>query len=861
MVADDTMVIAESQYTFDNKALQLAENFFDIEDVSLLKVGTFGYTTAVLSHIMRNGVFHRDMLYNEVFLVSANLNSTVYNWAKILDSSIELATPSRMDISLKVPIEDLERISTASSTAGTKTFTITRDKVFDVGGYKFLLPYDIKLFFSRSASNQLNVTASYDFNNYNFKDASITTPYLKIMLSSDNGVAQVTVQATIFQIERREWIFTMQSNDILDVGILEQNYGGNLVSFRASYNANSSALAGFQDIETIFNEINQPLTERFAYYTFIGGDTIRLYFSNRPTEFRPAFNSKVKLETFTTSAEDANFNYSGTIIIRDDQFEGISYQCLSLSGKATGGASIKSFRESKIALMEQLRTRNNYTTTYDLETFFKQVKKTKLRTNSDFSVVKLRDDIFRRHFSLYVLQKNKSNELVPTNTVDITLSLEEIADLGYSLKPGTMIIYDRIESRYRILKESELPEMYLSSPDSYLFCIPFLINFDFKEFPKANIYFTNYSKTINLSYSYYNVDNPFEIVINSFNLYRNPLYDIDGFNLSCFLNTTSVNLNLVKIRTILLKNGVEIGYADLERLGTTSEYKLLVRTTDSFDQDGNYLIEETFKEIETGADIPEIKLNGTYQIKLAVLINDTTTSAAKPSLYARMPDLANYSLVSELSADSEVSFADDLTDIMYCQLDVNESTGQLNLHKVPLIGALFYLNDEQNTEVMNDMYENILMARSVSTSLENNTSIDVKFVNSSGLSRYFDIDTVDLRLKFSMALYDFPTKDITKKIKAYIAEFIEGCNDKAEKRFSISNLIKELETNFSEIKYIKFFSVNGGNIQSLEQIQYLNENTDNLPVDYVPEYISVRKRLPKENSAHYFDYDIDITYI
>lgn len=855
-----TNVIAESQYVFDNKALQIAQNFFDIEDVSLLKVGTFGYTTAVLSNIMRNSVFHRDMLYNEVFLVSANLNSTLYNWSKILDQNIDLAAPASMEIALKLAIDDIERLSTTNS-SGVKTFTVPRETVFDVSGFKFLLPYDLKILFSQAANGQISVTASYDFSNYNYKTNSITTPYLKVMLSNEDGVPFISISCTIFQIEKRDWIFTMTSNDILDVGIIEQNYGGNLVSFRATYNANSNSLDSFQDIETIFNEINQPTTERFAYYTFIGSDTVRLYFSNKPSEFRPAFNSRVKIETFTTLAEEGNFDYSGNITVRDERFENVTYSCLSLSGKATGGASIKSFRESKIALMEEIRTRRNYTTTYDLETYFKQVKKQRLRTNSNFSVVKLRDDIFRRHFSLFVLQKNKLNELVPTNTANISLSLEEVSEMNYSLKPGTMVVYDRIEDRYRILRDGELPEVYLTSPDSYLFCIPFLINFDFKEFPKANIFFTNYSKTIGLTYTYYNVNSIFEIIINSFELSRNTLYDLEGFNLSCYLNTTSVNLNLVKVRAILLKNGNEVGYADLVRDGTTSKYNLLVKTSDTFDQEGNYIIEDTFKEVDTAVDITELKLNGTYTIKLAVFINTGGPSSDKTPFYERMSDLANYALVSELTANEEVSFADDLTDIMYCQVSVTANTGRMTLHSVPMVGALFYLNNEQNTEIMNDLYENISMARSVSTSLENNTSIDIKFANSCGISRYFDVDTVDLRLKFSIALNVSPTKALDKSIRNFVAEFVESCNDKTEKRFSISNLNKELENRFTEIKYIKIFSLNGGSIQNLQQVQYLNESIDNLPIDYVPEYISVRKRLPKETSEHYFDYDIDITYI
>lgn len=852
--------ISESQHSFNNNALQIAERFIKIEDTSLLKVGSFGYITSLFSNIMRNSVFHRDMLYNEIFLVSSNLNSTLYNWAKILDFDIELASPSSMDIAITLPISSIEDLATASS-SGSKIFTIERSTVFDVSGFKFLLPYDLKIIFRRNANNQLAVSATYDFANYNLKPPSISTPYLKVMLSTENGVSKVTIAATIFQIEKRDWTYTIFSNDILDAGIIEQNYGGNMVSFKVSYNTSSSSLSSFQELETIFNEIDQPTTSKYAYYTFVGSDTVRIYFSNKPTDFRPVFNSKVRLEVFTTLAEESNFDYSGAIVIRDESLKNIAYSCISLSGKAAGGASVKSFRETKIALMEQLRTRKNYTTTYDLETYFKEVKKTKLAANSEFKVVKLRDDFFRRQFSLYMLQRNKSGDVVPTNTIDLSLTLDEIAAMDYSLKPGTLLVYDRIESQYRMLKENELPEVYLQSPDSYVFCNPFLINFDFKEFPKANFYLTNYTKTSNLSYTYYNIDSPFEVVINSLEVSRNPIHDIDGFKVSCFLNTTTLNFDTTKVRVILIKDGVEIGYADMSREGDTSEFRLTVKASDTFDADGNYLVTDTFREIESGSIIPVIRLNGSYTIKLAVLSNEPGVNGILTNLYETMGNLAGYTLLLELESTDQFSFADDLSDLVYSQMNLDTVTGRIVVRKIPVIGALFYLNDVQNAEVMNEVYASILMARGVATALENNTSVDIKFYNTSGLSQYFDVDTVDLRLRMSISLSELPTQSFDETLRNFIASYIEDCNSKAEKRFSISNLIRELETKFPTIRYCKFFSINGGNIQNVEQIRYKNAGIDSLPVSYVPEFISVRKTLPNGTSSRHFAHDIQIDYV
>lgn len=861
-MANEVTTVAESSYIFNDAALKLSENFFDVEDVSLLKVGMFGYTTSVMSSIMRNSVYHRDQLYNEMFLVSANLNSTLYNYSKILNSNVELATPSQMQVAIKISLDDLQNIATASASAdNTSEYVIDRNTVFDAGGFKFLLPCSLKILFSRNSSSLTHISAVYDINTYNYNDGTLITPYVKTTLITEGGVQYVVISALLYQIERRDWIFTMASNDILDVGIIEQNYGTNLVNFRALYSENNSSTSNFSEIETIFNEVNKNTMEKFAYYTFVGGDTVRLFFSNKSGDFRPAFNSKVKLETFTTSAEDGNIDYAGTLTIRDTNFENVRYTCVPLSSGATGGTSVKSFRDSKIALMEKMRTRDNYTTTYDLDTYFKNIRKTTFKSNSDFKVLKLRDDIFRRQFSLFVLQRTTDGELVPTNTVNLQFTLEEIESFNYSLKPGTMIVYDRIESRYRVLGDDEYPEAYMANDESYIFCVPFLINFNFKEFPKANIYFTNYDLTIPTAYDYVNINSPYDVVINNIEVSRNPVYDINNFNVSTYLNTNSINLNNVKIRLVISQDGANVGYADLSRVGDTSEFKLLVKTQDDFDVDGNYLILDTFKEIETGSTIPELRLHGSYTVKLGVFVPEKDSTILKTGVFQNMTDLSDFTLVVSMNATKQVSFADDLTDIMYCPLEFDDLNGRMVLASVPVIGAISYLNASANKNIMAEFYQHMQIARNVSSALENNTTIDIKYFNTSGVSNYFDVDTTDLRIRMTIALRNAVTKTLEEEISTYIAEFVESTNDQSEKRFSMSNLIKNLENKFSQIRYIKLSTVNGGNIQNIEQIKYLNTHIDELPTSYVPEFINVRKRQPSSGKTNYYEYAIDIDYI
>ncbi|BDH16471.1 MAG: hypothetical protein [Bacteriophage sp.] len=596
------------------------------------------------------------------------------------------------------------------------------------------------------------------------------------------------------------------------------------------------------------------------YYTYVGDDILRIYFSNKPSEFRPIFNSKLKIEAFTTNAEEGNFNYSGNISIRDPNLEKVNYSCVLLNNGPIGGSSNKSFKDTKIALMQKLRTRNSITTSYDLQTYFDQIKKENFDTKSDFKVVKLRDDIIRRQFSMYILSRNKSNDIIPSNTIDLELTLDEIHQMDYSLKTGTLIIYDRIENRYRLLKDTEIPEVHLNSNDTYLYSLPFLINLDFNEFPKANVYFTNYSKNIQLGYNYLNLNTPYEILVNNYEISRNPFYDLDSFTLSTYINTNINNIANIKVRATIVKNNEYIGYVDLERVSDTSEYSCQINASDEFSKDGKYIIRNTFRDINDDSLIDEIYLDGEYHLEFGVLLYEAQNNQEKKGIYNRMNNLENYILISILESYNAITFAEDLSNIMYCQVNYDTIVGKVQIRHIPVIGSIAYLNQEQNMEIMNDIFNAIQVAKVASANLENNTSIDVKLFNTYGKSKYFDIDSIDIRIKMVISLNIYITKELEKAIKEFIMEYVESCNTTLEKRFSFSNLIRLLESNFSEIKFIKFFSINGGNVQSIKKITSVDETLEALPYNYVPEFLTVRKNSPIGVNDNWFSSAIDIVY-
>ena len=142
--------------------------------------------------------------------------------------------------------------------------------------------------------------------------------------------------------------------------------------------------------------------------------------------------------------------------------------------------------------------------------------------------------------------------------------------------------------------------------------------------------------------------------------------------------------------------------------------------------------------------------------------------------------------------------------------------------------------------------------------LENNTTLDVKFFNTSGPSKNFLIDTIDISLRLQIKLKVVYTSDLDIQIKRAIVSFIEGVNENIERRFSVSNLISSLERSFPQIMYIQIFTLNSANVQNITERDFIDERS----VDYIPEYLTVKKLSgTSSDSKQDFVYDITLDYL
>jgi len=92
------LIVSSAIEENESAILDLSQSFFEIDSVSTLKAGFFGYFVSSLAHIAASSTFHRNILHKESYLNTMSLPSSVYNIAKQYNYIPALAKPSEATI-------------------------------------------------------------------------------------------------------------------------------------------------------------------------------------------------------------------------------------------------------------------------------------------------------------------------------------------------------------------------------------------------------------------------------------------------------------------------------------------------------------------------------------------------------------------------------------------------------------------------------------------------------------------------------------------------------------------------------------------------------------------------------------------
>lgn len=182
----------------------------------------------------------------------------------------------------------------------------------------------------------------------------------------------------------------------------------------------------------------------------------------------------------------------------------------------------------------------------------------------------------------------------------------------------------------------------------------------------------------------------------------------------------------------------------------------------------------------------------------------------------------------------------------------NTTESSLLISSVPMINTQIINDYEKFMNLMSILYQQYNTLSAISKLITTNYSIDLKFYNTYGKSKNFHIidnkenpllDRVNIRIEFDIkTAFGVDADMFNLELKAFIKDYIENINSGGTNSIYISNMIKAIETRFSEIRYMIFRGINENDAltQGIENATTdLSTLTREERISYVPEYLTV----------------------
>ena len=852
MASNDDKInqILGSSQKISEKYLELGQKYFNVTP-DTIKSGMFGYTNEIIAHATKQGIFHRNMMYNEYFFNTASLPSSIYNFATNYNVNVDNATPSKCQIIMGMNVNEMKRIAEPeqdNSTIGI--FTLSRSETkFIMGDFIFMLPYDIKI---RIDGNTM--VAQYDIQSttFNADTTSIynNNPFIVTYQDTINvGSTKqqfVFLRIDIYQYEQREDVIEIKTNNLQDQLYFTIQFQNQLVDFDINYTGaqqtQSEILPKFLNTVTLSDQV-----QKFVMYNYVDEDQYAIMFPVSERRFRPEFNSQISAITYVSQGTAGNFIYTGNVIFNSDNSD-VNKMSVSISiqNNPAGGKDRPTIKELKQSIFRVIKSNNSLTTEDDLNDFFQTVTAQNFQNNSRVKFIKYRDDIIRREFNAFILVVDTAGIPIHTNTVDVYTTQNELEVNKSSIPSGAIVIYDSQQNKYRFLRQSEYPEEFMTKNNTFVYSFPYLGNIQFDPYLRVT-FFNNYVNQ-NILTQYTSISSGIEKSINftQINVTRNPVLTKQAA-VRCVITSDEIMKGLsptFEVYAIFETNNqnkslnTTLGYKKMDYSSENRDFYTTITMTDTFNSANKMLISQSLKDINTGQIIDEQSIPEEINVRFAVVeVRSGIKDETMQNGFDEISELTNYRPIAYLDIESPVKLYESMNDIVRSEVFV-DTDGTVKFSKLPLVGSATYFNTVSYTSFMNQYLDYVSVLRDNFGRLKNNTDVNVKFFNSYGLSYLYDIDRVDLQLNLEVKLSQNYSAELDNQIKQFIIDYVIGLNDSTAPRLSISNLITSLEQNFQEISYINFKQLNGSpisNISYIRDTQTLQEQN----ISITPEVLSI----------------------
>ena len=859
---DTDKYLSTDIYATNDYVNAIKKRFIPGVNEDTLMLGIFGYMGQVFSDMMQNSIVMASELSNESIPTKAKFEKNIIAHALGLGIDNINAVPAQMDVLITFIEDDINNWKNNGKDAEWD-FIFDKDTPIYIGDHCFYVDYDIEIRKikinnpSSKDNDKFTYTARYliDVDN---PISDIMNPYLTAPVKMIvNGINVLFTKCTLRQVTKQSIHKKVLSDNSISAKTATFTFEGQLAAFTVDVIEGDKTT----HLIPIYDGISVDDSKYpYIYYNYLDTNTIRIKFDKE--SYMPRMNSDVIINLMTTEGENGNFIYTPGIY-PSFSFESEKYgysaigcEIRPITGESTNGINKKSINEIKRLIPKETLSRGCITSTTDLQNYFNAID----TEDSVVHVYKKRDNALERLYYMYMLMKDESNNIVPTNTIDIKV-------LPGSLRTdnGDKLILNK--SRILALKYGEeyATVSDTTSGANFIYNTPYnlVINMD----PLHAMYYmpaVNTSKF--LEFDYINENSQYQFIATSIKLYR-PRFNNNEYSItlnieqSIYVEEDDVEAIASNIRCIAVfynDQNKPIRWSEAEFVSCYSEaniftFKFTMTTNDCIDNENRLRMESGLYNIGTNEESVAY-FNSNTKCTIYIM-NKQDAEYGNSKLTGIVPNITGYTVCNSYNVVDGVDFFYDYSDIINSTVmigvldedDNNDGTttasedgtsvdimgrpmipgpidgGEsipaskpfkyLVIKDVPVVGATYLTNEDITNALCNEIVRRKAYIDHLADMMEDLFGIDFKFFNTYGPSKLFTkdgsncIDRVNINLGFRLKLSPIHDSNIINDIIAYIKNYVEDINN--IKSIHMSNLVSAVTNEFRDhIEYFDYIGIN-----------------------------------------------------
>jgi len=823
------------------------------EDLSdeTLSMSMYGWNTELFANSLQNSIVMAAEWGNEAFPIRSKFEKNILTNAVTYNVDDINAIPAQMDVMIGFVEKELE------AQLVNDKFTLYSDCKFNIGGFEFHLDYDIIITKALSPQNEYVYAARYDIGRLNAL-SDIKNPYLQppIKLTMHNS-KWIFITCTIRQVQYEQRYSKIITNNILDHKTFDFEFEDQLAAFDVVVTEGNKTTY----LTPIFEGMPLEGEQLYCFYTFLNANTIRIKFDRN--SYEPKLNCNMTIDLKTTKGSGGNFNYNlKREIINSLESEKTNYRNLSVLIQpitvSRYGIDRKSIEDLKQIIPKEILSRGNITNNKDLENFFNTLDGNRLM------FYRRRDNQRERLFYAYLLVKDMYDNIIPTNTLNMVIKeteFNENKNQRYIINPGNKI---KLIDKNTAIIDNTIPteNIYNEEQKGFIYSTPFICVVN-KHPLSVSYYMNNINKDFYFKFGFINTNSSLQFISTSLNCSRNYIdtnnykislkatqnmnLDRDIVQLDQFGNIISCNIKpVLVIRTEKYNYYVygKVVSVDQDLYQYNIEFEL--ETDNIINQDNQIKINNVYIGGSSSIEKEYIYLNDSVDISVYMTVKFPDGVYGRDDLDSIIPTgMEEYTVCNRYDTIGKMDLFYNYSHIMKSTVKVIGRTEEekeyiFQIKGVPMVRYSYLSDVERCMSIIDYLQYRKVYIDSALEVLEDSFTVDLKFFNTYGPSKMFEIghnddilDKVNLSLTFKTKLKVGADKKTVDKLTASIKEYVENIND--IRSIHISNLITELTNTYkADIEFIEFLGANNYNAL----YQYIKKVETEI-LDDVPEFVNI----------------------